>query len=204
MKKKLVIVGAGGFAREALCWAEQDNREILAFVANSNLTDIDGIPVYKDFSRLAYGLEFLVAVGDPILREKLWYQADQAGLKACVPVIHHSVVRGRHISVERGSIICPNCVLTTNVQLGLGVILNLGVTVGHDVRIGAFTTVAPGANISGNVHIGAWCNIGTNAAIREKTVIDAYSVLGMGSVLVKHMPAEQVWAGNPAKPLLTK
>ena len=52
--------------------------------------------------------------------------------------------------------------------------------------------VASGAVIGGNATIIAGCNVGQG------------SVLAAGAVLTKHLPANEVWAGNPARYLMSR
>jgi sugar O-acyltransferase (sialic acid O-acetyltransferase NeuD family) len=198
----LIICGAGGFAREAAVWARQAGRRIIGFYADGEKgnRDIFGLPVLGDLSGFQGPVEFLVAIGDPGAKERVWNRALVAGKIPCRPIIHPSAVVG-DADIGVGSILCPGVVLTTNVKIGSGVILNLNVTVGHDTQIGSFTTVSPGANISGNVKVGVNSYIGTNAVIREKLSMGTKSVLGMGAVLVKSIPDGETWVGNPAKML---
>ena len=53
-------------------------------------------------------------------------------------------------------------------------------------------TVNDGAVIGGGSTIVPGCNVGVNA------------VLGAGAVLTKHLPDDEVWAGNPARFLMTR
>ena len=47
--------------------------------------------------------------------------------------------------------------------------------------------------IENNVFIGAHCIILKGVSIGEN------SIIGAGSVVTKNVPANQIWAGNPAK-----
>lgn len=201
--KNLVIVGAGGFAREAYSWINQTAKKEYLVVGfydefSDNRKSILGLPVLNNFE--AYrGTDFLPCVGDPNLKLTLSQKAHQAGLLMCTPIIHHSVTLGEGCRVGNGTILCPNVVLTMNVTIGHGVIVNLGVTVGHDAVIEDFTTLSPGANISGGVNVGLACYIGTNACIREKIDIGSKSIVGMGAVVTKPVLMGKTVIGNPAR-----
>ena len=43
------------------------------------------------------------------------------------------------------------------------------------------------------------CSIGANATIVCGVTIGEYALVGAGSVVTKSVPANQIWAGNPAK-----
>ena len=51
----------------------------------------------------------------------------------------------------------------------------------------------------GNVNIGDNVFIGCNTVICKSVTIGENSVIGAGSIITKDIPANQMWAGNPAK-----
>lgn len=200
-KKPLVILGAGGFAREAFSWLPHDHYQVEAFYSDKaeQGQNLFGVPVLADLEPFR-GAEFLIAVGDPQVKVKLHnLAASRHGLKLCDPIIHPTAVVGWDCRVGRGSIVCPQAVLTTNVELGLGVLVNLGVTIGHDSEIFDFATLSPGANVSGNCKVGQQAYIGTNACLREGIGVEAFATVGMGAVVVKNVPRGTTWVGNPAR-----
>ena len=198
--KSVIILGAGGFSREARDWAEQmGGLRVEAFLdERPKSSELDGLPVISDWSQLKKFDHFVLGVGDPGVRAKFLKLGYDHGSKP-LTVIHPSVVIGRKVEIGEGSVICPKTVITTNIIIGSGVCINLTCTVGHDSRVGHFVTLSPGANISGGCVIGENTYIGTNATMREYTSFPANSVLGMGGVLVKSVEVPGVYVGNPAK-----
>jgi len=200
---KVVILGAGGFARELISWVGA-SRHVSALYADGDTRDeLHGIRIERDLNALR-GAIFLLGVGDPTTKEKLWNRALAAGLEPSNPLIHPSVIVGDRVVVGKGSVICPGVILTCDIKIGSGVLINIGCTVGHDAQIGSFATLSPGAHVSGNVQIGQRAYIGTGAVIRERVEIGVGSVLGMGSTLVKSIPDDQVWIGSPATEMKKK
>ncbi|MBC7829697.1 MAG: acyltransferase [Chitinophagaceae bacterium] len=53
--------------------------------------------------------------------------------------------------------------------------------------------------ISVPIEIGDDVFIGANSIILKGVKIGARSIIGAGSVVTKHIPADEIWAGNPAK-----
>lgn len=51
----------------------------------------------------------------------------------------------------------------------------------------------------GEVHIGKNVFIGLNTIIANAVSIRDKAVIGAGSIVTKDIPAEEIWAGNPAK-----
>lgn len=198
--QNIVVLGAGGFAREARDWAEQTGsfRVSAFFDEFPKAQELDGLEILSDWNQLKKFDSYVLGVGDPLLKEKFMNLAAAQGRKAAT-VVHPTVVIGRKVEIGEGSVVCPMTVLTTNIIIGRAVMLNLTVTVGHDCRIGDYVTVSPGANISGGCHIGANTYIGTNATLREYVNFPANSTLGMGGSLVKTAETPGIYVGNPAK-----
>lgn len=85
--------------------------------------------------------------------------------------------------------------------------------IGNNVRIGQQTHIAPVCNIEDNVTIGgnsfifgsvtiknkSYLAPGVN--IRNKIIIGSNSIIGMGSNVIRNIPENEIWAGNPAKKL---
>ena len=71
--------------------------------------------------------------------------------------------------------------------------------INHDVTVGDYTFVTAGACISGFVTIGQLCYVGTNASIIGRVTIGKKVLIGMGSVVLKDIPSNSVYVGNPAK-----
>lgn len=51
----------------------------------------------------------------------------------------------------------------------------------------------------GKVHIGKNAYIGCNSIICKPITIGENAIIGAGSVVTKDVPANEIWAGNPAK-----
>lgn len=198
MQKDLVIVGAGGLAREARLYAEAAGWNVLAFFEDGEGERcVDDVPVVHNFMS---GVYFLAAVGSPRLRRDLVRRAEAAGMLACPPIVDpRAAVCSDAVTAGKGTLIAPGCLLTTNIKIGEHCIINLACTIGHDVVIEDFATLAPGAGISGSVTLGFASSIGTGASIRERCSVGVESVLGMGAALTKNLPDGETWVGVPAR-----
>lgn len=208
-KKKICIVGTGGFGKETLCCLIDMNcfppdkaSDFVSFMVDDefyNEKEVLGINVIRK-SEFNSGLyDVIVAVGDPALRRKIVEGLPKETTYATL--VHPSAVISKWVKIGQGSIITAGTVLTCNIQIGDHAHLNLNTTIGHDCKIGDYFTTAPAVNVSGNCTIGTGVYLGTNASVREKTVICSNVLVGMGSVVLKNITEGGVYVGNPLRKL---
>jgi acetyltransferase-like isoleucine patch superfamily enzyme len=69
----------------------------------------------------------------------------------------------------------------------------------HDDTVDDFGTLASGVRLGGQVHIGQCAYLGAGAMVREARTVGAYALIGMGAVVTTDIPANEVWAGVPAR-----
>ncbi len=78
------------------------------------------------------------------------------------------------------------------------------VHVGHDSEIGADCEIAPLTTLAGHCTIGDRVRIGVGVAVRPYITIGDGAGSAPGRSGRKDVPAGEVWAGNPARPLPPK
>jgi sugar O-acyltransferase (sialic acid O-acetyltransferase NeuD family) len=205
----IVIIGAGGFARE-VAWLIEDinlknNLWNLIGYIDENLKSksslLNGYEVLGDFNSLEMRnkeIFYICAVGDTFIRKELSVKAENIGLKPAT-LIHPNVVMSKHVKVGEGTIICSSNIITVNVQVGKHVIINLDCTIGHDVVIEDYVTILPSVNVSGAVILEEGSSIGTGSAIIQGKKVGINSIIGAGTVVVKDIPANCTAVGVPAK-----
>lgn len=71
--------------------------------------------------------------------------------------------------------------------------------IAHNVHIGKNAVVVACAEVSGSCKVGENTWIGPNACVRDQRIVGSNTMIGMGAVVVKNIPDNEVWAGNPAK-----
>ena len=209
----LVIVGAGGFAAEVVFLAETilqqsgDNppfslQGIIAPDAAKNT--ILGRPILGDdtwaWQHLPANTRFVVAIGDPEIRAQVSQQYEAQGWQA-LSLIHPNTVIHSSNQIGRGCIVCGGVQITSQVNLGKHVLLNLNCTVGHDCVVGDYATISPSANLSGEVKLADKVYIGSGATVLPGVQIGEKAILGAGGVATRNLAPHTTYVGIPARPL---
>jgi len=208
-KKKICIIGTGGFGRETLtclidriATTELNIVEIVVFMESDddyNQPVIMGIPVIKDSEFVVENYQVVVAIGDPKKRKKVISKLPPE--TEYTTIIHPTAIISEWVDIGEGSIITAGTILTCNIKIGKHAHLNLHTTIGHDCIIGDFFTTAPAVNISGKCEFGECVYFGTNSSIREGIKICDNVTIGMGGIVVKEIIDEGIYIGNPVRKL---
>ncbi|MDA3898563.1 MAG: acetyltransferase [Desulfobacteraceae bacterium] len=212
--EKILIFGAGGFAREVawLIEAINKNYEIQGFIDDTHDQHekiINNIPVFgldEAYNRFPFS-KIVVAVGDPCGREVVVAKSKNKNF-LFESIIHPKTEMSKWIEMGEGTIICAGNILTTNINIGKHVHINLNCTIGHNVNLGDFNTLAPGVHISGWVNTGKRVYIGTGAVIingkKDKPIfIEDDVIIGAGACVTKSLLKNNTYVGVPAKVIRT-
>ncbi len=211
MPQKIVIIGAGGLARdivdifEALNASKPGAFEVLGYIVEAPYAVPGEIiydrPILGDFDWLAQHIEqvkVVCGVGSSELRYRLAEKA--LGLGATFQsVIHPQAIYSPSSTFGQGVIIKAGSLLASRTHLGDHVVLNLGCTIGHDTSLDDFVTVAAGVNIAGYVRVKKGCHLAIGCKIIEHLEIGEWSFIGSGSVVTKNVLPGMIANGNPAR-----
>lgn len=203
MKKNIVIVGNGGFAREIEFLISRLNESnptwnFLGYVDN----ETQGELVWgNDDELMQYDKELYVAIaiGTSSVRYKLHSIYVENPYLKFPNLIDPSVILSSHIEMGEGNIICAGSILTVDIKMGDFNIINLDCTIGHDVVIENYVTINPSVNLSGNTYVKSLCNLGTGSQVIQGKKIGKNVILGAGAVVVDDIADDCVAVGVPAK-----
>jgi len=211
MKKKIAIVGAGGFGREVKNLIDHINEkseeyQFIGYYDDSleNGTFVNNYPVIGnvlDLNKFEGELFVVIAVADPSSKKLIVDSIKNKNINYPI-LIHPSVtIAADFVKIGKGTIICAGNYITVNVNIGEFVILNLCCTVGHDTNIDSYSSFMPSVNISGEVIINEGVYVGTGAKIINQIEIGEYTIVGAGAVVSKSLPKKCTAVGIPAKPI---
>ena len=217
--KRLVIIGAGGQARDIAWLVRQINvraatsegtYELLGFVVSDvrNLGPHDSrSDVLGDFAWLADNANRVDAValgiGTPAARLRVAKQIDETwpGLEWPALVHPEAHFERETARIERGVAICAGVVGTVNLTLHELALINVACTLGHESVIGRGSVVNHAASISGGVTLGDGVLVGTGARVLQYLEIGAGATVGAGAVVTRNVAPGSVVVGVPARSL---
>lgn len=208
--KSVVIVGAGGFAREVVEIFKEQNKisttwNILGFIdENEELHGriINNYPVLGGLDWIKKhkpnNLGCVVAIGTCETRKQVVERLQEIGVNF-YNAIHPSVIMSDFVELGQGVIICAGSILTVNIKIGDHVHINLNSTIGHDAVIGRYCTVNPIVAINGNNHLGEGVYVGTGATFIQEISVGNWSTIGAGAAVIEDIPEKAIAVGVPAR-----
>lgn len=201
----LLIYGSGGLGHEVYDIAkrinDKENRwSEISFIDDVRAEDnLNGVNVYKFQQILSLDdLECVVAVGEPVSREKLYDKLKQHNLKIGI-IVDPTAVVSESAVIEEGVIICPFVIIATGVYLHINSFVQPSAVIGHDIKIGKHSIISAGALPGGGSVFGDKVYVGMGAIIKEKVNIGENSIIGMGSCVHNDIPSDVIALGNPAR-----
>jgi sugar O-acyltransferase (sialic acid O-acetyltransferase NeuD family) len=208
----LLLIGAGGFARETVELVRAINREtprwdlagLLDDDAARHGQEVLGVPIlgpctYAEQRPDAFVVACVASPDDPLRRLRLVARLGLP-LERYATLVDPRAAVAESVTIGPGSVLHANVVLTAEIRLGAHVAVMPGVILTHDDVIADGVTFGAGVRVSGAVTIERGAYIGSGALLREKITIGSGALVGMGALVTKSVPAEQVWLGAPARP----
>jgi len=211
--RPLLIVGAGGFAREAAAAVRAANDVRPEWMLLGLLDDdparhgtvvddlcvlgpVDAVHQHPDAA-------VLVCTGNP----RNYRSRRDIVARLGLPAERHPVLRHPAASIAAGTEIGPGTVLlagtvvTAPQRVGAHVAAMPQVVLTHDDAVGDYVTLASRVALGGRVTVEEGAYLGAGALVREGLAVGAWALVGMGSVVLRDVPRGEVWAGAPARRL---
>lgn len=206
---EVVIFGCGGFGREvlqivrdlSLVEAEWSCAGFLVDPGFDTPSVVHGKPVYQDLARFgaAADLAVLVAIGQPGARRRATEALIKCGVRHFPSLVHPRAWLGENVVLGEGVIICAGALLTTDIHIAAHCHINIGTSIGHDARFGAYCTLSPGVRVSGKVTLHEEVEVGSAASLIPGVTVGARTVIGAGAAVVRDIASDSLAVGVPAK-----
>lgn len=113
-------------------------------------------------------------------------------------VVHPTAWQSPDTEVGPGTVLLAGVVATASVRIGAHVAVMPGCVLTHDDVVDDFATLASRVVLGGSVHLGRGAYLGAGSLVREGLEVGAWSLTGMGSLVLRDVPALEMWFGSPA------
>lgn len=203
MKKKLLIIGAGGHGRVVAEIAKKTNKwkNIHFLDDNENITKnsrVEIIDTIDNFNDYIDDYDMFVAMGNNAKRKEILTELEKK--EASIPIIlHPRSIIGEEVNIGRGTVVMPGVVISSFARVGKGCIINTGTTIDHDSIIEDYVHLSPGVNIAGTVTVGAESWLGIGSVVINNITITPKCIIGAGAVVIKDLLESGTYIGVPAK-----
>lgn len=144
--------------------------------------------------------KFILGIGDNKIRQKV-AKLIISKEKILLNVIHPTSIISNYATFGIGNFVAANATINALAQIGNHCILNTGCIIEHECIIADGVHIAPGVVLAGNVTVGENSFIGANSVLKQDVKIGSGVTVGAGSVVIKDIPDNEIWVGNPAKKL---
>jgi sugar O-acyltransferase (sialic acid O-acetyltransferase NeuD family) len=211
--RPLLLLGAGGFAREVAQAVAAINRErptweLLGFLDDAEHLqgrDVDGTPVVgqiADAGRFPRA-QLVACTGSTrnyFSRKRI---VRRLGLppERYATIVHPTASVARTAEIGPGTALLAHVAITARAVIGAHVAMMPAVVITHDNVVGDYVTFGAGVRLAGAVEIEEGAYVGTGAMVREHLRIGAWSLLGMGAIALDDVPPAEIWVGVPARRL---
>lgn len=205
---RVVVVGAGAYAREVLDVIDAMSAAGHAIAAEGVVTETTadgemlaarGISVLGGLEIVEDGrLPYVIAIGDSETRRRIDERLRDCGARSPV-LVHPTAAIGFDVEFGAGTIVCSHCSITSNIKIGRHTHVNLNSTIGHDCRIGNYVTISPLVALSGRVTVEDEVNFGTGSCVIPGVRVGHGSVVGAGAAVTRDIDSRVVAVGVPAR-----
>lgn len=206
--KDLIIIGAGGYARELASLLSEINAaelkwNILGFLddtveplkgKNTPYSVLGPIQGWNRFENVY----FLMGIAGNEAKLKITTEFKEKGAKF-ISVIHPLASVSEFVTLGEGVVIYPQAVISPDVILGDYVTVLSGSYVGHDSVVGDYTMLSGLCGVNGYSNIGKRVYIGSRVIMVPHIHVGDDAYIGMGSVVIRNVKSGEHVFGNPAK-----
>ena len=206
-----MLVGSGGFARETAAAVRAINETqptwaLIGYVDDDPSTwgrTLDGVEVLGPIGSLHdyRDASIVVCTGRPDNYFSRAHITATLGVpdRRYATIIHPAASVSADSTVGPGSVLLAGVVLTANCQVGSHVAVMPGAVITHDDVLEDYVTLGARVCLGGGARIGRGAYLGSGVLVREALSVGEWSMIGMGAVLLRDVPAAEIWYGVPAR-----
>lgn len=203
---RLLVVGAGGFAREVVQWAIATWPDVSGRLAGFVASEPPSVAARLTVPYLGHPENFEFQDGDYFLLgigAVQWRRAVAESLLArqarFLGLIHPTAIVASTARLGQGVVVCPYAVISDEATVGDFCLLNYHTSLGHDATAGRFAVLSPYATLGGAAEIGEEVFLGMHASVGPGRRLGHRAKVSANSVALCDAPDATLVYGVPGR-----
>lgn len=199
--KKLIIIGAGGFAKAVIDSLDHEKYEISGFIDSFKSGEHQGYPILGnklDFIDKPTQYVYFIAIGDPDCRA-LWMNLLSEQKLTTINVIDKTSIISKRSKLGTCIYVGKMAIINCDSELEDGVVVNTRALIEHGNYISYCSNISTNVVLNGDVYVGNKSFVGSCTVVNGQLKIGSSSIIGSGSVVIRDIPDNVVVAGTPTK-----
>ncbi|MFQ1015256.1 acetyltransferase [Avibacterium paragallinarum] len=201
--KKVLFIGAGGYAKSVLDSLDKDKFELIGFIDNFQnvgnhhlgypiiANNIETLPNRQDY-------EYFISIGDNTHRVRHFINLMKFGCKL-INVIDKTALISDGSTLGIGVFVGKYAIINNGTSIGNNVIINTKSLVEHGCIVEDHCNISTNATLNGDVIVESASFVGSSSVINGQLRVGTHSIVGSGAVVVKNVTPYTIVAGVPAK-----
>ena len=200
--EKLIIIGAGGYAKSVLDSVDYFNYDLVVFLDEfSECKEHLGYPIVANGLSSLENTEsyvFFIAIGNNKNRKR-WFDRLRKQQLRIINVVDKSAIISPRAKIGDSCFVGKMAVVNGGSVVGNNCIINTKALVEHGCFVCDHVNLSTNAVINGDVYVGEGSFIGSGSITLGQHNIGAWSTVGAGAVVTKNIKGDVTVAGVPAK-----
>lgn len=142
--------------------------------------------------------EFIIAVGEPSSRKKLYDKIKLAGY-SLTTLIDETAIVSDTAKISEGCVVNAYAVVSSEVIIKENCFVMFESIVGHHAVIESNCVICPKATVGGYSRVGTQTFLGLGSSMMQRVNIGDDAIIGLGTVVFKDVENGATVLGNPAR-----
>lgn len=203
MRKKLILIGAGGYAKSVLDSLDESLFEFCGFIDNFKPIGCLhlGYPILASHIQAFEQRDdyaYFISIGNNAHRLEKFLTLEQLGCEV-VNVVDKTALVSCYSQLGKGVFVGKMAIVNAGVSVGNNVIINTKALVEHGCRIGHHCNISTNTTLNGDVIVEDYAFVGSSSVVNGQLRIGEGAVVGAGAVVIRNVEPRTIVAGVPAK-----
>lgn len=209
MEKTILVFGAGGHAKTVISLLKIQNWKIRGIIdddPNTKDLTVSGVKVLGDSALLPKlkdeGVNAIVntvgGIGNYSVRWRIFEKLMALGFEFPT-LVHPTAFVEDTVTLADGVQVLAQSYISSESSVGFGTLVNAGVVISHDCKIGKCVNLSPGALLAGAVTMEDFSQIGMGATVNLELKVGKRARIGNNATVKAdvpadgHVPAGTIW-----------